>query len=301
MGSARLVVAGGFESMSRVPYYLPQAARAPGLRLGHAALTDGVILDGLWDPYNDIHMGSIAEACAAALGITRAEQDAYAAASYRRAAAAAAARAREIVGVAGAGAGAAPVLADEEVARVDFAKMASLRPAFALPAGAGAGAGAGTVTAANASKLNDGGAALVLASAERARELGLTPLARVRACADAEQAPTDFPTAPAAAVRLALARAGAALRDCSAHEVNEAFAVVALANARLLGLDDASLNAHGGAIALGHPIGASGARIVGALLSVLQAAPQAQAGALGTASICNGGGGATAVVIERLR
>ena len=167
-------------------------------------------------------------------------------------------------------------------------KLAALRSAFGANL---------TITAGNASKLNDGAAALVLMSASRAAALGCAPLARIRGYADAEAAPIDFSTAPALALPLALARAGVRLQDCSAHEINEAFSSVALANMRLLGLDHAQVNVHGGAVALGHPIGASGARLVGALLSVLRA----RDGTLGTASICNGGGGATALVLERLR
>ena len=195
--------------------------------------------------------------------------------------------------------GAGPVALDEEVAKVDFARMVTLRPAFPPVAGAAA-APPGSVTAANSSKLNDGAAALVLASAARARELGATPLAVIRGYADAEQAPLDYPTTPVLALHAALARAGATLADCGAHEINEAFAAVVLANVRRLGLDLDRVNVRGGAIALGHPIGASGARIVGTLLDVLGEAAAGGA-ALGTASICNGGGGATAVVLERLR
>jgi acetyl-CoA C-acetyltransferase len=301
LGHHEVVVAGGMESMSNAPYLLPSARY--GSRLGHGALVDAVLKDGLWDPYNDIHMGSCAEATAKALGITRAAQDEYAAASYARARAAAAAGhlAAEIVpvplpakgkqqaGGAGAGAaGAGMVTLDEEWAKgADAGKMAALRPAFGA---------SGTITAANASKLNDGAAALVLMSAVGAAARGITPLARIRGYADAEQAPIDFSTSPALAVPIALRRAGAALRDCSAHEVNEAFSSVALANMRLLGLEHGDVNVHGGAVALGHPIGASGARIVGTLLGVLRA----RGGALGTASICNGGGGGSAIVLERL-
>ena len=292
LGQHDVVVAGGMESMSAAPYLLPSARY--GVRLGHGALVDAVIRDGLWDPYSDIHMGSCGEHTAKAMGITRAEQDAYALASYARARAAADAGllAAEIAPIALPGKGGkagAVVAADEECARgADAAKMPTLRSAFGANL---------TITAANASKLNDGAAALVLMSASRAAALGLAPLARIRGYADAEAAPIDFSTAPALAVPRALARAGARLADCSAHEINEAFSSVPLACMRLLGLEHAQVNVHGGAVALGHPIGASGARIVGALLSVLRA----RDGALGTVSICNGGGGASAMVIERLR
>ena len=292
LGQHEVVVAGGMESMSAAPYLLPSARY--GARLGHGALVDAVIRDGLWDPYNDIHMGSCGEHTAKQLGITRGEQDAYALESYARAAAAAAAGhlAAEITPVTLPGKGGkagAVVSVDEECAKgTDAAKVAALRSAFGANL---------TITAANASKLNDGAAALVLMSASRAAALNIKPLARIRGYADAEAAPIDFSTAPALAVPRALARAGARVEDCSAHEVNEAFSLVALANMRLLGLDHAKVNVHGGAVSLGHPIGASGARIVGALLSVLKA----RDGVLGTASICNGGGGASAMVVERLR
>jgi acetyl-CoA C-acetyltransferase len=179
------------------------------------------------------------------------------------------------------------VTVDEEIAKVDFAKLPTLRAAFQKD---------GTVTAANASKLNDGAAALVIMSAAKAKALGIKPLARIRGFADAEQAPIDFPTAPSKAVPIALKRAGLTAKDMQFHEVNEAFSVVALANARLLGIDLSTINPWGGAVALGHPIGCSGARIVGTLVNVLR---QKDA-TFGTASICNGGGGASAMVIERL-
>ena len=292
LGHHDIVVAGGMESMSTAPYLLPSARY--GSRLGHGALVDSVIKDGLWDPYNDIHMGLCGEHTAKAMGISRSDQDAYAVASYARARAAAEAGhlASEIAPVTLPSKGGKPgaVLAqDEEWAKgADPAKMAALRSAFGANL---------TITAANASKLNDGAAALVLMSAARAAALGCKPLARIRGYADAEQAPIDFSTAPALALPLALQRAGVALRDCSAHEINEAFSVVPLACMRLLGLQHEQVNAHGGAVSLGHPIGASGARIVGALMTVLRA----RGGALGTASICNGGGGGSAMVLERLQ
>jgi len=290
-GSAEVVVAGGMESMSQVPYYLP-AARG-GMRLGHGQVVDGVIKDGLWDPYNDFHMGMCAENTAAKMGFSRKDQDDYAVRSYRRAEAATAAGhfAREIVGVPSKDRKGNITLTtvDEEIAKVNYEKLPGLKPAFKPKDG--------TVTAANSSKLNDGAAALVLMSAERARKLGLKPLARIRGYADAEQAPIDFPTAPAKSVPIALARAGVTAKDCDYHEVNEAFALVALANGRVLGLDLDRVNVFGGAVSLGHPIGCSGARIVGTLLNVLQT----KDATLGTASICNGGGGSSAIVIERLR
>lgn len=299
LGHVDVAVAGGMESMSNAPFLLPPAARGAGLRLGHAALVDSVIRDGLWDPYSDIHMGSCAEKTAAERGIGRAAQDAFAAASYARARAAVAVHAAQIAPLApppvkkGAPPG-APIAADEEPPRGgDAAKMAALRPSFPMPPGV---AGAPSITPANASKLNDGAAALVLMSGAAAAAAGVKPLARLRAFADAEGAPIDFSTAPAAAVAAALARAGVASRDCAAHEINEAFSSVALANMELLGLSHERVNVHGGAVALGHPIGASGARIVGALIDALRS----RGGGVGTASVCNGGGGGSAVVLELL-
>jgi acetyl-CoA C-acetyltransferase len=290
LGLQDVVVAGGMESMSKVPFYLPNSRY--GMRLGHGTILDGVIKDGLWDPYNDIHMGSISEMTAKSMGFTRADQDAYAISSYERAQAAVKAGylAREIVTVpppAGSKNGESISL-DEEPGKVKFDKIPTLKPSFDQKNG--------TITAANASKLNDGAAALVLTSLEKAKELGLTPLAKIRSYADAEQGPTEYATTPTIATNLALKRAGVTLNDCSAHEINEAFSVVVLANMRLLNLDHADVNVHGGAVALGHPIGASGARIIGSLMNVLQTRGKA----LGTASICNGGGGASAIVIEQL-
>ena len=289
LGHADVAVAGGLESMSNVPYYAP--SQRAGARLGHASLLDGVIHDGLWDPYDDKHMGLCAEACADEYAISREEQDAYALASYARALAAAEAGrfAAEIAPVevpAGRGKTVA-VSADEEPAPADAAKLGALRPAFRKD---------GSVTAANASKINDGAAAFVLMSERKAAELGATPIAKVRGYADAEQEPVKFTTAPALAVPVALRRAGVAPADVGCHEINEAFSVVALANMRILGLDHADVNTLGGAVALGHPIGMSGARIVGTLLTALDARDQA----VGCASICNGGGGASALVLERV-
>ncbi len=297
LGHCEVAVAGGMESMSGAPYLLPPAARNGGLRLGHGALVDSVIRDGLWDPYSDIHMGSCAEKTAAERGISRAAQDAYAASSYARARAAAAVHAAQIAPLApppakkGAPPG-APIAADEEPPRGgDAAKMGALRAAFPMPPGV---AGAPTITPANASKLNDGAAALVLMSGAAAAAAGVAPLARILAFADAEAAPIDFSTAPAAAVRAALRRAGVEPAHCAVHEINEAFSSVALANMELLGLHHDAVNVHGGAVALGHPIGASGARIVGALVDALRA----RGGGVGTASVCNGGGGGSAVVLQ---
>lgn len=290
LGRADIVLAGGFESMSNVPHYLPSLRG--GVRLGEAKLVDGVVHDGLWDAYGDKHMGSCAELCAKKYGFDRAAQDAFALESYQRALSEAALDlAREqIVAVevsTGKGKPAAQVAGDEEPRAADFGKMGKLRPAFEKD---------GTITAANASKLNDGAAAMVLMSAAEARRRGVKALAAIRGFADAAQAPEWFTTAPALAVPKAVSRAGLEPKDMQLHEVNEAFAVVAMANAKLLGLDLATVNVHGGAVALGHPIGASGARIVGHLALLLRL----RGLRFGTASICNGGGGASAVVLEAL-
>jgi acetyl-CoA C-acetyltransferase len=236
-------------------------------------------------------MGSCAEACAVEHGISREAQDAFAVESYARALAAADLHAKEMVSVEIPGRrGATTVVSvDEEPAPADLAKMAKLRPAFSREANA-------SVTAANSSKINDGGAAFILMSADEAKARGITPLARILGYADAEQEPVQFTTAPAKAVPIALERAGLAASDVHAHEINEAFSVVSLVNAQLLGLDLADVNVHGGAVAMGHPIGCSGARILGSLMTVLEARDQT----VGVASICNGGGGASAVAIERI-
>lgn len=288
LSQQEIVVAGGFESMTQVPYYVPTGRY--GARYGHSQLLDGLIRDGLWDPYNDVHMGMCAEKTATDYSISRKDQDDFAVMSYQRSKAATeAGRFKdEIVGVPVKGKkGDTLITVDEEFSKVDYAKIPGLRPAFKKD---------GTVTAANASKLNDGAAALVLMSAEKAKALGLKPLARVRGYADAEQAPIDFPTAPAKAVPLALARAGLTAKDAQYHEINEAFANVVLANSKILGLDLNNVNVNGGAVSLGHPIGCSGARILVTLINVLK---QKDA-TFGTASICNGGGGGSAVVLERL-
>lgn len=288
-GARDVVLCGGFESMSNAPYYLPKARE--GLRLGHGQVLDGVVHDGLWDCYNDQHMGLCGEKCASDYGFSREDQDAYAADSYARAQEAWAAGlfAAETVPVPVKQRRGAALLVDrdEEPFATDPAKLPQLRPAFKKD---------GTVTAANASSLNDGAFAAVVSSGKFARERRLSPLARVLGAGDAARDPVDFTVAPADAVPIALRNAGVSLSDVDYHEINEAFSVVALANAEILGLDRAKVNVNGGAVALGHPIGMSGGRIVGTLLSVL-----AQRDAtIGCASICNGGGGASAIVIERL-
>jgi acetyl-CoA C-acetyltransferase len=289
-GENEIVLAGGMESMSNVPYYLDKARN--GYRLGNGQIIDGLVKDGLWDVYNDYHMGSAAELCATDCHISREEQDAYAIESYKRAQAAqSAGKFRDEI---------TPVQLkdkkgditlfedDEEPRAVKFDKIPSLKPVFKKD---------GTVTAANASTLNDGAAAVILMSREKANELGIKPIARVVAYTDAQQAPEWFTTAPSKAIPLTLHRAGLNGDDIDYYEINEAFSVVSIANNQNLKLDPAKVNVNGGAVAMGHPLGASGARIVVTLLSVLRQ----NGGKYGAAGICNGGGGASAIVIENLR
>ena len=289
LGDTEVAVAGGMESMSNVPYYLLSARN--GFRMGHQQATDGMIFDGLWDPYNNFHMGSAAEICARDKKIDRAAQDAFAAESYRRAQAAQKEGKfdAEIVKVEVPQKKGPPkiVAVDEEPTRADLAKMATLRPAFEKD---------GTITAANASKINDGGAAVVLMSAAEASRRGLAPLARIRSWGHHAQAPEWFTTAPAGSIEKALARAGLSVGDIDLFEINEAFAVVALANNQLLGLDASRVNVHGGAVALGHPIGASGCRLLVTLLYALQA----RGAKRGVVSLCIGGGEGIALVVERV-
>ncbi len=289
LGEQDIIVAGGMESMSNVPYYLEKARN--GYRLGHGQLTDGLVKDGLWDVYNDYHMGNAAELCATDCNISREDQDQYAIESYKRSQAAYTAGAfkDEIIPVSIPVRGKDPMLVteDEEYKKGDFAKIPGLKPAFKKD---------GTVTAANASKLNDGAAALVLMSREKALELGLKPLARIVSFADAQQAPEWFTTAPAKAMPRAISKAGLTLADIDYFEINEAFSAVAIANNREMKLDPAKVNVNGGAVALGHPLGASGARIVVTLIHILKQ----RKGKRGAAGICNGGGGASAIVIENL-
>lgn len=288
-GDNDIIVAGGMESMSNVPYYLDKARN--GYRLGHGQLTDGLVKDGLWDVYNDYHMGSAAELCATECNISREAQDHFAIESYKRAQAAQTSGkfAGEIVAVEVKDRKGEITLVDtdDEPTAVKFDKIASLKPVFKKD---------GTVTAANASTLNDGAAALVLMSADKAKELGLTPLAKILGYADAQQAPEWFTTAPSKAIPLALHKANVDIKDVDFFEINEAFSVVSLANNQLLNLNENQVNVNGGAVSLGHPLGASGARIVVTLLSVLAQ----NDGKIGVAGICNGGGGASALVIEKL-
>lgn len=290
LGDNDIVIAGGMESMSNVPYYLDKARN--GYRLGHGQITDGLVKDGLWDVYNDYHMGSAAELCAETCNISREDQDKFAIESYKRAqnAQANGKFKDEIVAVEIKDRKGEITLfsEDEEPAAVKFDKIPSLKPVFKKD---------GTVTAANASTLNDGAAALVLMSADKAKELGLTPMAKILAYADAQQAPEWFTTAPSKAIPLALKRANIIKEQVDYFEINEAFSVVSLANNKELSLNEDKVNVNGGAVAMGHPLGASGARIVVTLLSVLQQ----NNGKIGVAGICNGGGGASAIVIENLR
>lgn len=289
LGDAGIVVAGGMESMSNIPFYVPKARFGYGY--GNGQLVDGLARDGLQDAYDHSAMGTCGDATAAEYGISREQQDAYAIGSYARAADAwdRGLFDGEIVPVDVPRKKGEPVVIgrDEEFRKVDPDKIPFLKPAFSAD---------GTVTAANASTINDGAAALVLASGERAGEQGLRPLARIVACADAEQEPRRFTTTPVIATRKLLAKAGLSIGDIDYFEVNEAFSVVALAYIKLLELDAARVNIWGGAVSLGHPLGASGARILTTLLSVLRE----RRGKYGIAAICNGGGGATAVLVENL-
>ena len=289
LGINEVVVAGGMESMSNVPYYVPKARF--GYKYGNAELTDGLVRDGLFEVYYKFPMGNCAENTAKEMNISRAEQDAYAIQSYQRSAAAweSGAFADEIVPVELQGRKGESILIaeDEEYQNVVFDKIPSLKPVFDPN---------GTVTAANASTMNDGASALVLVSKEVVEKYGLKPIAKIRGYADAATDPLWFTTAPALAIPKALAHAGVTAEEVSYYEINEAFAAVALANQRELNLDNDRLNVFGGAISLGHPLGASGARIISTLCTVLHK----KEGSIGVAGICNGGGGASAIVIEKL-
>jgi acetyl-CoA C-acetyltransferase len=289
LGDSDVVVAGGMENMSQVPFYAETMRW--GNKYGNATLIDGLAKDGLTDVYHNYPMGNAAELCAKECNISREQQDAYAIESYKRSAAAWAAGKfnDEIVPVAIPQRKGDPVMFnhDEEYKSVNFDKIPQLNPVFAKD---------GTVTAANASTMNDGAAALILMSEEKAEALGIKPLAIIRSYADAEQAPEWFTTAPSQALPKAVSKAGLNLNDIEFFEINEAFSVVAIANNNEMKLDTSKVNINGGAVSLGHPLGASGARIVVTLLHVLQ---QNNA-KIGAAGICNGGGGASALVIERI-
>lgn len=285
-GDNEVVVVGGMENMSSVPHYLNGRT---GQKLGNMSLTDGLVKDGLTDVYNNVHMGNCAELCAKEMNFTREQQDQFAIESYNRSANAwdkgnfndevipvsiPQRRGEDLI-----------VAEDEEFRNVKMEKIPTLRPVFDKE---------GSVTAANASTLNDGAAALILMSAEKAQELGLTPLAKIKSYADAAHQANWFTTAPAKALPIALEKANMTVNDVDYFELNEAFSVVGLANIEKLGLDKAKVNVNGGAVSLGHPLGCSGARIVVTLLNVLK-----QNGAkIGAAGICNGGGGASAILVE---
>lgn len=286
LGDSDIVVAGGMESMSNIPYYLEKARN--GYRLGHDKIIDGIIRDGLWDPYKDYHMGNAGELCSTTYKITREDQDNFAKESYSRAAKASEQGyfKKEIVPVEIAGKTTVIVGEDEEYKKANFDKMGSLKPAFTKE---------GTITAANASKINDGAAAVVLMSEEKINELGIKPMARIIAFADASQAPEWFTTTPIKAMQKALDKGGLKISDIDFFEVNEAFSCVAIINAKELNIPADKLNVWGGAVALGHPIGCSGARITVTLTSILHQ----NNGRYGMAGICNGGGGASAIIIEK--
>jgi len=287
LGLEHLIVTGGMESMSNVPHYTMLRKTT---KLGDAVLTDGMIKDGLWDVYHNFHMGSAAELGVKKYKLSREALDAYAIESYRRAAQATASGKfkEEIVPVTIEQKGGNVIMdTDEDVDKIILDKVSKLKPTFEKD---------GNLTAANSSNLNDGAAALMLASAEAVKKYNLKPLARIISYADAANAPEWFTTAPALAIPKALKAANLSLTDINYFEINEAYASVILSIQQLLGLDLAKVNVYGGAVAMGHPIGASGARIVTTLLSVLKQ----EGGKYGVAAICNGGGGASAIVIENL-
>lgn len=288
LGLADLVVAGGMESMSNVPHYIEKARF--GYKLGNGTLVDGLVKDGLWDVYNDYHMGNAAENTAKEMQISREMQDEYAINSYKRAMAASENGnfKEEIIPLEiSTPKGNIYIDKDEEPDKVKFDKIPSLKPVFQKD---------GTVTAANASSLNDGASAIILANKEKVEELGLVPIARIISFADAEQSPEWFTTTPSLAIPKALKQAGMKLKDVDFFEINEAFSVVSIANNQNMELNPEIVNVYGGAVSIGHPIGCSGNRIVTTLLSVLKN----EKGEIGVAGICNGGGGASAIVVQRL-
>ncbi|NCF57867.1 MAG: acetyl-CoA C-acyltransferase [Bacteroidetes bacterium] len=289
LGHAEVVVAGGMENMSQVPHYLPNSRK--GFKFGDSALVDGLSKDGLINVYDGQVMGGCADLCATEHNFSREDQDAFALESYDRSAAAweAGKFSEEVVPVEVKGRRGAITVVDhdEEYSQLRRDKIGSLRAAFTKD---------GTVTAANSSTLNDGAAAVILMSEDKAKAMGLEPLARIAGYADAAHEPERFTTAPAKALPLAAAKAGLSVSDIDYFELNEAFSVVGLANIKLLGIDAAKTNVNGGAVSLGHPLGCSGARIIVTLINVLKQ----NGGHYGGAGICNGGGGASAMVIENL-
>ena len=289
LGMSDIVVAGGMESMSNTPYYLTKERW--GAKMGNSEVVDGIIKDGLWDPYGNKHMGSCGETCAREYNFSREDQDNYAIESYKRAAAAwkNGSFKNEVVPVVIPQKKGDPIVVseDEDYTKVKFDKVPSLAPAFEKT---------GTITAANASNINDGASAVVLMSKERAEAMGIKPLAKILAFADAQQTPEWFTTTPGKAMPKAIAAAGLSISDIDYFEINEAFAVVALANMKDMGISHDKTNIYGGGVSIGHPIGSSGARITITLLSALQN----NNARYGCAGICNGGGGASAIVIERM-
>ncbi|XP_024022130.1 acetyl-CoA acetyltransferase, cytosolic 1 [Morus notabilis] len=288
LGTNDIVVAGGMESMSNTPKYLTDVRN--GSRLGHDTIVDGMVKDGLWDVYNDFGMGVCGELCADQYKISREEQDAYAIRSFERGVSAQKNGhfAWEITPVevpGGRGKPSTVVDKDESLEKFDAAKLRKLRPSFKK---------GGTVTAGNASIISDGAAAFVLVSGEKALQLSLQVIAKIKGFADAAQAPELFTTAPALAIPKAISNAGLKASQIDYYEINEAFSVVALANQKLLGLEPEKLNVHGGAVSLGHPLGCSGARILVTLLGVLRH----KNGKYGVGAVCNGGGGASSLVLE---
>lgn len=289
-GTADIVVAGGTESMSNTPHYLPVLRN--GAKYGDQTLVDGVLKDGLTDAYDKLHMGMAGEECASDHSITREQQDEYAINSYKKAQKATADGLfqSEIVPVEVSGGRGKPNIKidkDDEVKNLNEEKLKAIKPVFKKD---------GTVTAPNAAPLNDGAAAIVLVSEAKLKELGIKPLAKILGWGDAEQKPSKFTTAPALAIPKALKHAKVEASAVDFYEINEAFSVVALANMKILGLDSSNVNVNGGSVAIGHPLGCSGARIITTLISVLN---QKDA-KIGCAGICNGGGGASAIVIERV-
>lgn len=289
LGAQDVIIAGGMESMTNIPFYLPKARY--GYKFGNGEIVDGLQKDGLWEVYNEFMMGNCADHTAREMGISREMQDEYAIMSYKRTEAATASGLfkDEIVGVEIPQRKGDAILMeeDEEFKNVFFDKIPKLRPAFSKE---------GTVTAANASTINDGAAAMVLMSKQKVEELGVKPIAKIRGFADAAQDPLWFTTAPSKAIPKAMAMAGVNKGDVDYYEINEAFSAVAIANNMELELDPETVNINGGSVAIGHPLGASGARIATTLTSVLN---QKDAN-IGVAGICNGGGGASAMVIEKM-
>jgi acetyl-CoA C-acetyltransferase len=289
IGDADVIVAGGMENMSQTPYYMDKARF--GLKMGHGQLIDGMLKDGLWDAYNDFHMGSAAELCASSCHITRNQQDDFAIQSYKRALKAQKEglfqeeiAAVEILGRKGK---IAIVDTDEEPGKVNFEKIPTLRPAFKKD---------GTITAANASSINDGAAAVVLMSKEKADELNIDSQFKILSYASSAKSPEEFTTAPTDAINKALSKTGLSIDEINLFEINEAFAVVALINNQLLNLSDEKVNVNGGAIAMGHPIGASGARILTTLMHSMKQRHEKK----GLASLCIGGGEASTLIVESL-